>query len=483
MVQEQLKQKTARGLLWGGIGSGGLQLLNLFFGIFLSRILTPADYGVVGALTIFSAVAGIFTESGFILAIVNRKTVTDEDYNAVFWFNIFVGAALYVLLYFMAVPIAAFYSNPAMVPLARFLFLSFFIGATASAPTAYLVRNLLVRERSRILLLAVLVSGSAGVVCALSGMRYWGIAVQTVLFSTSVAVSTWITVKWRPTRHISFRPLRGMVRFSAKQMAVSLFTHFNNNFFAVLLGKFYTWQKTGYYTQGNKWTMMGYSTISGMINSVGQPVFRETIDDRERLLRVFRKMLRFASFISFPAMFGLAIVAREIILISVTAKWLPAVEVIQILCMGAPFLPLATLYGNLFNSLGRPGIYMWNTILLGLSQMLMVMVTFRFGLNIMLVFYSAINIFWLFVWQYFARRHIGLTYRGMLADILPYILVSLAVMTATWFATLSVTSIIWSLAAKIGMAVILYCLILRLTGSTELREATAFLLHRKVNIG
>ena len=167
---DNLKQKPARGLLWGGIGNGGMQLLNLFFGIFLSRLLSPSDYGVVGALTIFSAVAGIFTESGFTLAIVNRKKVDDRDYSSVFWFNIAVGAALYAALFFLAVPIAAFYRNPEMVPLARFLFLSFFIGATATAPSAYMFRHLMVKERSKILLTSIVVSGTAGVACALCGL-------------------------------------------------------------------------------------------------------------------------------------------------------------------------------------------------------------------------------------------------------------------------------------------------------------------------
>lgn len=102
MSDSGLKQKTAKGLLWGGIGSGTMQLLNLLFGIFLSRLLSPADYGVVGALTIFSAMAGLFAESGFTLAIVNRKNISHDDYNAVFWFNIVAGLGLYGLLFALA---------------------------------------------------------------------------------------------------------------------------------------------------------------------------------------------------------------------------------------------------------------------------------------------------------------------------------------------------------------------------------------------
>ena len=101
-MDSQLKQKTAKGLLWGGVGNGTLQLLNLFFGIFLSRLLSPSDYGTIGALTLFSAAAGMFADSGFVLAIVNKKQINDDDYNAVFWFNLITGTFFYCLLFALA---------------------------------------------------------------------------------------------------------------------------------------------------------------------------------------------------------------------------------------------------------------------------------------------------------------------------------------------------------------------------------------------
>lgn len=126
-MDSQLKQKTAKGLLWGGLGNGALQVLNLFFGIFLSRLLSPSDYGTIGALTLFSAAAGLFAESGFILAIVNKKKVDSDDYNAVFWFNLIAGSFFYWLLFALAPLIAQFYHQPEMTALSRFLFLSFFV--------------------------------------------------------------------------------------------------------------------------------------------------------------------------------------------------------------------------------------------------------------------------------------------------------------------------------------------------------------------
>ena len=136
----ELKKKTAKGLLWGGIGNGMMQILNLLFGIFLARMLTPADYGMVGALTIFSTLAGLLAESGFILAIVNKKEAAAKDYNALFWFSTLVSAAIYIILFFSAPLISSFYHEPEMKMLSRVLFIGFLFGGLSAAPTAYLFR-------------------------------------------------------------------------------------------------------------------------------------------------------------------------------------------------------------------------------------------------------------------------------------------------------------------------------------------------------
>lgn len=479
MAESDLKSKTAKGLIWGGIGNGGMLVLNLAFGIILSRILTPGDYGMIGALAIFSAVAGTFTESGFTLAIINIKKADTLAYSSVFWFNVAIGVLIYAILYFLSEPIAAFYRTPEMAPLARFLFLSFFFGALGTAPAGYLLRNLMVKQRSKALLVATAVSGVAGISCALAGMAYWGIAVQTVTYTLTMTLMQWHYARIRPALRFSWTAIKDMLPFSLKQLTVALFNNFNTNFFAALLSRFYGIKTTGYYTQGNKWTTMGYSTISGMLYNVGQPVIRQTVGDDERMRRAFRKLLRFTAFVSFPSMLGLAIVSRELIVITITEKWLPSVAVMQILCIGGAFMPIATLYGNLFNSINRPAIYMWNTIAVGATQTLAVVLTYSYGLTVMLTVYVAINIAWLGIWQWFARRYAGIRTRRVLADTVPLFLATAAVMAVTLIITSPIADIYLSLLAKIVIAAALYILLMWAAKSDMLREAIRYFRHKK----
>lgn len=479
-ASQSLKERTAKGLFWGGLSNGTMQLLNLVFGIFLARLLNESDYGMVGALAIFSAVANIFLEGGFIAAIVNKKEARHEDYNALFWFNILGGFVVYGILFLCAPLIAEFYRKPELVSLSRFLFLGFLFSSFGTAPSAYYFRHLMVKERAKIVMVSMFVAGTVSVICAFNGWGYWGIALQTVLFTGLTTLLLWVFSPWRPTLKLNFRPLREMLPFSSKLFFTYIFTQVNTNVFSVFLGRFYTLDQVGIYTQGSKWTSMGYSTIIGMVNGVAQPVLREAgMDEIARLQNVFRKMLRFTVFVSFPLMFGLGLVAEELIVIAITEKWLPSVAVMQILCIWGAFAPVGTLYANLMSSINRPSIYMWNTIALGLIQLLCVWCVYPYGLHAMLLGFVAINILWLFVWHYFAWRFVSLLLWDVLRDILPYLLISALAIGTAWLAGQAVRPIYFSLLVKVSVAVLVYLFAMWRLDSVVFRESLDYLFKRK----
>ncbi len=478
MTAPTLKEKTARGILWGGVSNGIQQLLNLFFGIFLARLLTAADYGMVGMLSIFSLIAASLQESGFTAALANRKEVTHADYNAVFWMSISVSAALYVILFFAAPLIARFYALPELVPLARYTFLGFFIASMGVAHNAYLFRHLMVREKALSSIIGLAVSGTVGVTMAYCGLAYWGIATQSIVYVAVVNVCYRLFSPWRPTWTFDMTPLRGMFSFSSKLLLTNIFTHLNNNVMAVLLGRYYDQQRVGYFAQGNKWTTMGHSLVTGMMNSVAQPVLAGVTDDRARQLRVFRKMLRFASFAAFPAMLGLALIARELITIAITEKWLVSAELMLPLCVAGAFLPIQHLYSQLVVSRGTSDIFMWNTIALGIVQLLALWVLRGEGLTTMATAYAAIQIAWLAVWHFFVQRAIGLTLWDAFLDIAPFAAIALAAALLTATATSSITDIYLRFCAKVFLFAALYCVTLWALKSVTFRESLDFLSRR-----
>lgn len=479
MAEPSLKEKTASGLFWGGLSNGVQQLLNLFFGIFLARILNAEDYGMVGMLTIFSLIAGSLQESGFIAALANKKNITHQDYNAVFWFSSGLSLCLYILLFLCAPLIADFYHTPELTPLARYSFFSFFIASLGTSQNAYLFRNLQVKQKTMSSIIGLIVSGIIGITMAFNGFSYWGIATQNLIYISTTTACYWYFSPWRPTLHIDLTPLKGMVSFSTKLLVTNIFNHINNNLFSIILGKFYSEKEVGFFNQANKWNSMGYSFIAGMVTNIAQPTLVQVSDDKDRQLRIFRKMLRFTAFISFPLMLGLSLIAPDLIVIAITDKWIESARILQILSIGGAFIPLATLYTNLIISKGKSNIYMWNTICLGTLQLVSMLLLYPYGIYTMAAFYIAINISWLLVWQYFARREIHITLLMAIKDIFPFFIIALATISATYLITQNLSNIYLSMITKILVAAILYIGIMWASNSVTFKECLNYLLKKR----
>ena len=473
-----LKHTVAKGFLWGGMSNAVCQILSLFFGIFLARILTPSDYGPIGMLAIFSAIAGSLQDSGFVVAIANRKKVGHDDYNAVFWFNILISLFMYGVLYACAPLIADFFNEPVLVKLSRYNFLGFVVAAFGIAPSAYLFRELKVKQKSIALMLSIAFSGMAGIAMALNGYSYWGIATQSIVYVLVRTIVCWYFTPWRPSFKVNFAPLKYLFAFSYRLLITNVFQRFNWNIFSFILGKFYK-NDVGNYTKAAEWFNMGGEVVNGMVNAVSQPVLAKVVDDNERQLRVFRKMLRFTVFIAFPLMLGMSLVSEELITVVIGEKWLESAKMLKILAVWGAFMPIQSMQTNLLVSRGRSQIFMWGTIAQGLLTLAILLAMSFFGIKTMLITYCVFNIIWLFVWNFFVKKEILLTYSMFVGDILKYILLAVAVMCITGYMTAFIENIYTLLVSKIAIAATLYILAAYIIRSEELYEIVNFLFKRK----
>ncbi len=476
MIAEQtLKEKTAKGLFWGGLSNGVQQVLNLLFGLILARILTASDYGMVGMLAIFSAIASTIQESGFTAALTNQKEIRHEDYNAVFWFSTLTGVLFYLILFFCAPLIADFYDKPELVGLSRVVFLGFLFGGLGIASNAYLFKSLMVKQKAKIDIIALICSGTVGVTLALNGFAYYGLAIQTTTYIGVGSLLKMYFAPWKPTIQIDFHPLKSMFGFSSKLILTNIFTQISNNVFSVVLGKFYSPQQLGYYSQGQKWMGMGHQLIGGMISSVAQPVLVQVKDEKERQVLVFRKMVRFGAFISFPAMLGLAFVAKEFIWVLLGEKWLDSVPFLQLFCIWGAVGYLSQLYVNLLMTHERSDVYLLGMILIGSLQILVVYILYPFGIFNMVMGYISVYFISILFWHHCIKKVLPIKLVFVGKDIAPYLVISVLVFGSVNYTLKNISDIYILLSTKILLSSILYVLILFLLKSTILKEITLYL--------
>ena len=470
-----LKEKTAQGLLWGGLNSGIQQLVGLAFGIVLGRLLAPSDYGMMAMISIFSLVATALQDSGFRTALTNIEHPKHEDYNSVFWFNIIMASSLYVILFLAAPLIGEYYHTPRVVPLCRYAFLSIVIASFGTAQSAYLFKHLRAKQQAEAGALAVILSSLTGVGMAFAGMAYWSLATQGLVYVGINTLLQWHFSPWRPSIHgITFAPVRRMFRFSCKILATTIMTHVNNNVLNILLGHYFTPRDTGNYNQAYQWNTKCYSLVQSMVAQVAQPVLVSLNGEEGRQKDVFRKMMRFTAFITFPLLFGFGLVAKEFIVTAIGEKWLASAQLIQILCLSGATMPLSTLFSNMIISKGRSGTFFWCTFTLGLVQIATMIMIWPMGIRTMVIAYTLLNTSWLLVWLFFVRRLIGYGYWMFFCDVMPFALAAAGVMGVAYVATMPLSNMIALLITRFIIAVVLYYVVMKLVRVKILAECERF---------
>ena len=476
---DNLKEKTAKGLMWGFFCNSASQVLNLILGIFLARLLSPSDYGIVGVLAIFTAIAVSFQNSGFLQGLVNMKNPQDNDYNSVFWFNIGVSFCIYGILFFAAPLIAHFFHQPCLVEVSRVLFLVLPIYSYGIAYWAFMLKNMMNREIAIIAIFSMVVAGLSAVILAMRGYSYWSLVANQLIYALCFNIGRMHYVRWRPSLRFDVEPIKRLFGFSSKLLITQLFSILNQHLLTFIFGRLFSIHSVGQYTQATKWCNMAKATISGAIGQIAQPVFVSIAKEPEREINVLRKLVRFTSFVTFPAMFGLALVSREFVIIVLGEKWIDCVHMLQILCIGGAFIPLSEIYQNLLISNKRSDLYMWGNIFQASIMLVLALCLFRYGIIAVVCASSLYSILWLFLWQAICCRYIGGYFIDFIKDIAPFVAITALVMGITYFLTYSINNQWLCLISRIVIAIILYLTIMKLAKAKVLDECIDFISKRK----
>lgn len=483
---DNLKQRTAKGLMWSVVGNGAQQVVVMLIGILLARMLDRADYGLVGMLTIFSILASNLQESGFTAALSVKKEATHADFNAVFWCSAMVSALIYGVLFFCAPYIAAYNRAPELTLLGRVIFIGFFLTSLGISHVAWLVRNLKVKEKTTAQVTASLVSGAVGLGSAFAGLGVWSLVAMDLCYKLTHTLMVWWATPWHPTLHIDLRPAWQMFGFGSRLLITNSLNTINGQLLQSLLGHYYQPQQVGDYSQSNKWNTLGTSLLGGMINNVARPVMAKVEDDGERQKRVVRKMLRFTAMLSFPAMMGLGLIAPEFIVLALTDKWQFCVPFLQVLCIGGAVFPVNEVFTNYLISRSRSDLYLLTTAAFLIVQLGLVFVFTGDGYaDMMPLLISVVTLqpVWFVVLYFFVRRMLAVRFTEVLSDVAPFLLASLGSLALGYFAAEGISALTdcdntvgrcLLLLTKVIVTVAAYCLTMWTCRVAVFRECIDF---------
>ncbi len=351
---DNLKLGVARTIKWNVIDRVASQLLYAVTGIVLANVLPKEDFGLVGAILVFQAFASLFVDSGFSSALIQAKSPSQRDYSSVFWFNLSMSAAIYIILYICAPLLPElFKADGRIVPLARVMFLSFIINASAIVQTNRLMKKMDVKMIAVSNSLGLVVSAGVGIGLALFGYGAWAIVWQTITLSTVKSVILWITGGWRPDAVMSGESLRRFFSVGSGVMFSSFLNTVFLNIYSFFIGNQVGMVALGYYTQADKWSKMPSASLSQVLTASFLPALTKVRDDAVRFHAALAKMSRFTAYLVLPAMGLLIVMAEPIFHLLFGEKWDGAITLFQILCMRGVFTVITSLYNNYILSLGR----------------------------------------------------------------------------------------------------------------------------------
>ncbi|MDE6288024.1 MAG: lipopolysaccharide biosynthesis protein, partial [Muribaculaceae bacterium] len=434
--------------------------------------------------------ASLLVDSGFSSALIQRKSPDQRDYSTVLWFNLAVATAIYIILYFAAPLIAKCFKNDVLlIPLSRVMFLTFILNASSIVQVNRLMKKMEMKMVAIANSLGLALGSVVGIVMALKGYGAWAIVWQSITLAGVKSLVLWTTQRWLPSAVFSFKILKSYFNVGSRMMLTSFLNTVFMTIYSFFIGNRVGMVSLGYYTQSDKWSKMGIMSLSQVITSSFLPALSAVQDDADRFHRVSGKMNRFTSYIVFPAFLGLIIMATPIFHALFGTKWDPSIFLFQLLLIRGIFTIFIGYYNNVLLALAHVKTIMWMEILRDSIAVIAIIITLPYmaltkpgdpvwGISILLygqLLASAVT--WLVTLIVMARLT-GRSLRRYIADMLPYLMPSVVIMTLMKFAG-EITANPWiEILVETALGLGLYLGFGYLARSVVQREVIAFLLGK-----
>ena len=455
-MTENLKRKTVSGVMWSAIERFSLQGVQFVMQLVMARLLLPSDYGMIAMLTIFLQIAQAFIDSGFTNALIQKKDRTEVDYSTVFYFNIIIALLFYCILFVSAPLIAKFYNMPDLILVMRVMALSLIILSFSAVHKTKLTIEINFKIQSKITLIAAGISGIIGVGIAYWGYGVWALVYQSILNAMLTTILFNCFYRWKPLKTFSMKSFKRLFSFGSKLLVSGLIHTVYYNLYGIVIGKRFSAAELGYYTRAEQFAILPSYNLSAIITRVTFPILSSIQDDNERLASTYRKYIRLSSYLIFPLMVGLASLANPLVDLFLTEKWNGTVALLQILCFDWMFDHLSGINLNLLYVKGRSDLALRLEIIKKIIAITILLASIPLGIIGMCLGRVLYSLIATYANTYYTNSLIGLSFRTQLKDIIPYLILSLALGGVVYATTYLGLSNIIQLIIGITIGILFY---------------------------
>ncbi|MGM0589733.1 MAG: lipopolysaccharide biosynthesis protein [Bacteroidota bacterium] len=414
-------------MLWSSVHRFGTMAITFITNLVLARLLTPEDFGIIGMIMVFIALSETFVDGGFASALIQKKRPTEKDYSTIFYWNLFVSMVLFLLLYLLAPSIERFYEMESLAEILQVLGIILIINAFNIIQFNKLNKQINFKKVANIFIAAGTLGGAIGISLAYMGFGVWSLVAKMLADRFFQSIFLWSTSSWRPSFIFSKKSIKELFGYGSYMLMTNLLIRGYDNLLALIIGKLFSADQLGYYVQAEKMRSIPVKGLSAVVNQVTFPVYAELQDDIDRLVQGLRKSLKAITYVNFPLMVILIIIAKPLILFLFTEKWAQSILYFQILAAGGMVYSLNTVNNNVFKSLGESRLYFIVLLFKRITGITMILVGSIYGLVGMLVGVVINNYLSFFIGMYYSSKLSGYKVLNQLGDVYRSYLLSIFV--------------------------------------------------------
>lgn len=416
--------KTRLAILWSILQQFSVKIIGLIINVFLARILSPEEFGLIAMLTVFIALGTSLMDSGLTSSLIRSRITGQKDYSTIFIFNLIGGIAAYLILCAFAPFIADFYRQPILIKIIQVYGLTFIINAFFSIQNTLLIKDLHFKQQALIQIPAVIAGGSLGVVLAYYGYGVWSLVWMQLLSTLVSTILHWIYSPWRPRLIFDKKSFRKHFYFGYKMTLSGLLDTLYQNIYTIIIGRFYSAAQLGYYARADSLSQLPVGIIYNAVNKVAYPMFSSISNDDVKLKQVYRKLIQQVLFWNAPSLIFLAIIAESLISLLITDKWLPAVPYFQILCVTGVMFPLQSYNLNILKVKGQSGQILRLEIIKKILLVIGIIAVIPFGIMGLLYFQLSFVFFAYYINSYYSGTLIKYPMIEQIKDVWPILFIA-----------------------------------------------------------
>ena len=433
MAEPSLKDKTVKGVGWSAIDNVSQMGVTFLVSIVLARLLTPDDYGLLGLITIVTAICTTLVNGGFTTALIRKKDITDDDYDTAFIVNLALSTLLYGAVYLCSPLIADFFNREELVSLTRVASLGLIAGALSIVPQTRLTKRIDFKAQTKITLIASVTSGVIGIAMALCSFGVWSLVAQTLSSQLLRTILLWVNDKWIPKLRFSKASFHELFGFGWKMMLSSLLDTLWKDLYQAVVGKFYSPATLGQYTRSKQFSQLLSVNLNNVVQRVTFPVLSNIQDDRDRMVGVYRRMIKLTMFIATVGMFFLGAISEPLLYCLIGPKWHEAATYLPLICISSSSYPLQAMNLNMLQVQGRSDLYLGLEIAKKIVLIIPMLIGAFIGIMPMLYANIATSIICYFINSHYSGKLIGYSSWMQIKDVAPSYGVATLVAVSIYF--------------------------------------------------